>query len=201
MGHIPYNASIENIFYVVIQDQTLLNCLVGFEQVLPSQLNDKLEHFDKLLRLLNKDFHGKLINIFPTRERVTEEGVEITEDKEEEEPDFTKKSYSQLLNKLKSFNDTIIRTSIELVKTLGSKSKVYSYRKIQTIKNQISSPLLKNSLEDAVEFLKQGNIIHETKEYLKFNWDIYDSSDIKNDPEGLMIQIFNSLLKIIPEEE
>ena len=203
LGQIPYNADIQNIFFIVIQDQTLLNSLVGFEQVLPSQLNDKLEHFDKLLRLLNKDFHGKLINIFPTREKVIEEITELKEFKEVKEIkklDLTKKSYSQLLIKLKSFNDTIIRTSVEVVKTLGSKSKVYSYRKLQTIKNQIT-PLLKNSFEDAVEFLKQGNIIQETTEYLKFNWDIFDSSDLKNDPEGLMIQIFDSLLKIIPEEK
>ena len=203
-GKIPYNAKIENIVFIVIQDQTLLNSLVGFEQVLPSQLNSKLENFDKLLRLLNKDFHGKLINIFPSREKIFEDIPEREEDEEDREikkPDLTKKSYSQLLIKLKSFNDTTIRTSVEVVKTLGSKSKIYSYRKLQTIKNQINSPLLKNSFEDAVEFLKQGNIIQETKDSLKFNWDVFDSADIKSDPEGLMTQIFNSLLKIIPDEK
>ncbi len=199
-GYIDSDVNFDNITFIIINDQTLLNCLVGFEQIAHSQLSDKLELFDKLLRLLNKDFHGKLINLFPIKEKIPEQPPEIIEKKELQKIVLPEKSYSQLLKKLKAYNDTTIRTAVEVVNKLGSRAKVYSYRKIQTVKNQIISPLLKNSFEDAIEFLKQGKIVQESKELIKFNWEIFDSADIKNDPEGLMTEIFKSLIDIIPEK-
>jgi hypothetical protein len=76
LGLIAPEIRIEDIMLIVISDQTLLNSLVGFESIAPSRLNEKLENFDALLRLINKDFHGKLINLFPAEEKIEDEKVE-----------------------------------------------------------------------------------------------------------------------------
>ena len=196
-GHIPQEVNLDNIIIVVIQDQTLLNCLVGFEKILPSQLEHKLESFDKLLRLMNRDFHGKLINLFPQKGKIIEEEIEEIVEKETEIFVAPEQSYSELLQKLRGVNDTTIRTALEVVLNLGTRKKVYNFRKTQTVRTQLNTPLFRNSFDDAINFLKQSNIIHEEKNYLKFNWDVFDQADVKNDQEDLMIEVLKSLLNHI----
>lgn len=211
LGTIASEVDLDNIVPIVISDQTLLNCLVGFESVPPSRLDSKLENFDKLLRLVNKDFHGKLLNLFPLEEKIpvvptkpAEEVRSIQPPSLPEKPAIptlqvpnAEQSYTQLLNKLKAINDTTKRTAVEIVLSLGNKQKVYTRRKNKTVKNAIRSPLLKNSFDDGVEFLKQHHIIHETGDSLTLNWDVFDKEDIRSDPKGLMTQIFQSVLDII----
>lgn len=197
IGSISSDIDLDKIIPIIIENQTLLNCLVGFESVAPSRLNEKFEHFDKLLRMLNKDFHGKLINLFPAQEEKEDLEKDKEKKEEKEEKEFT---YSQLLLKLKTVNDTTIRTAIEIVTNLGNISKVYSYRKTQTVKNQIKTPLLKNSFEDGLEFLKQNNVIQESNDQIKFNWELFDQSDAKNNQESLMKNIFSFILQIITKK-
>ena len=146
---------------------------------------------------MNRDFHGKLINLFPQKEKINEEEIEEIVEKEPEILVAPEQSYSELLQKLRGVNDTTVRTALEVVLNLGTRKKIYNYRKTQTIRNQLNTPLFRNSFDDAINFLKQGTIIQEEKNYLKFNWDVFDQADIKNDQEGLMIEIFKSLLNHI----
>ncbi|MBN1215972.1 MAG: hypothetical protein JXA99_11105 [Candidatus Lokiarchaeota archaeon] len=204
-GYIDPDIDIQLIIPIIINDQTLLNCLVGLGKINYSQLNEKFEDFDKLLRLMNKDFHGKLTNLFPTEEEIPTEEETQTIIKSSEEPikptiSFPNESYLNLLTELKSINETSKRTAIEIIICLGNKNKVYSYRTINAIKNLIKQPLLKNSFDEALEYLKQHNIIKEKNERVEFNWDYFDKSDIKNNPESLMIQVFKELINIIKEE-
>lgn len=212
MGLISSQINLEEIIFIVISDQTLLNCLVGFERVPSSQLNEKLENFDKLLRLMNRDFHGKLLSLFPTAEEVPPAPREPPTVAElpsvltppqpppptPEPTPVLEESYLQLLQKLTSITHTTMRTAVEIVTILGTKQKVYQQRKQSVIKNAIRSPLLKNSFDDGVEFLKQHHIIQELSDTLRFNWDVFDKEDIKADPEGLMVQIFKALLNAKP---
>jgi hypothetical protein len=152
IGRIPPSAELENIIYIIISDRTLLNCLVGLEQINPRNLNDKLENFDKLLRLMNRDFHGKLLNLFPVEEKTYEpivkapiieesmakgviqsklkfapqtptqtptsnqlqtqpqapQQIRIQSQSSQAAPN-SRQTYIELLRKLNSYNDTIIR--------------------------------------------------------------------------------------------
>jgi len=199
-GHIDSDIDLEMIIPIIISDQTLLNCLVGLGKISHSQLNDKFEDFDKLLRLMNKDFHGKLTNLFT----IDEEIPVIEKPLKEEKPlllEFGKESYLTLLKKLKSIDDTTRRTAVEIILNVGTKDKVYSNRTIKVVKNLIKQPLLKRSFDEALEFLKKHNIMREKNERIEIHWDYFDKTDIKNDPEGLMIQIFKETISVIQESE
>jgi len=176
-GRISPEINLENIISIIINDQTLLNCLVGLKDIPYYQISKKFEDFDILVRLLDKDFHGKLMNLFPYPT-------------EEVSPDNT---YPTLLKTLKSFSNTIFRTAVEIVTILGTDKKVYTYRKEDVIKKHIS-PLLKNSFDDGIAFLKRNDIIGESTRGIHFNWDIYEEGDIKEDRIGLMIHILTNLL-------
>ncbi len=194
-GLIESEIDINKITLFTINDQTLLNCLVGFKQVQSSRLSEKFEHFDKLLRLLNKDFHGKLFNLFPPPKDPEEKEIEekITQPLEEI---YSKQSYVSLLQQLKSFNDTNIRTSVEILINFRNKktNKIFAFRKNDVIKDKIDN-LLKNSFNDGVNLLKQFNIIVEKNEKIRFNWDKFETD--KNDVENFMIDVFSTFLNAI----
>jgi len=195
-GYFDSNIDLQLIIPIIINDQTLLNCLVGLGKTNYTQLSEKFEDFDKLLRLLNKDFHGKLTNLFLTEE----EEIPIVKKNSDAKPppqvQFKEESYLELLKKLRNIDETSKRTAVEIITSMGSRNKVYSYRTIKTVKNSIKQPLLKNSFDEALEYLKLNNIIREKNERIEFNWDYFDKSDCKNDPESLMIQIFKEIQNI-----
>lgn len=83
-GLIFPDTDLESIIPIIFNDQTLLNCLVGFEKIPYYQLAEKLENFDILVRLLAKDFHGKLMNLFPAPIKELEIPSEASEVKETE---------------------------------------------------------------------------------------------------------------------
>ncbi|MFW9969459.1 MAG: hypothetical protein ACFFDF_04605 [Candidatus Odinarchaeota archaeon] len=192
-GLIDSVINLELIIPIIFSDQTLLNCLVGFEKIPYFQLSEKLENFDNLVRLLAKDFHGKLMNIFPAP-------IKEVEPQKVEEIGLQDVSYDEgyikLLTKMKQYDDTIIRTAVDVITSLGTNKKVYTYRKEQSLKDSVSS-LLKESFNDAIAFLKRINIIKESANGIHFNWDIFEKSDIKDDTEGLMVDIFKEFLKKI----
>ena len=197
LGLIDPNINLELIILIIFNDQTLLNCLVGFEKIPYYQLAEKLENFDNLVRLLAKDFHGKLMNIFPAPIKE----VEIPSKVHEVEEAGSKVSshddtYTKLLTKMKNYDDTTIRTAVDVITTLGTNKKVYHFRKEQSLKDNVSS-LLKESFNDAIAFLKRISIIQESTSGIHFNWDKFEKSDIKNDNEGLMIEVFKEFLKKI----
>jgi len=195
-GLIPKDVDLKKIIPFVISDQTLLNCLVGFKQVQASKLNEKLEHFDKLLRLINKDFHGKLLNLFPPPPKEEDPGeVEVIEKKVR--PTKTKpqeQSYNTLLQKLNSFTDTTIKTAVEIITILGNKGKIFSFRKDNVIKDKMRS-LLRNSFDDGVELLKQHQIIQEKDNRISFIFSNFETE--KANAEEFMIEIFTTLLNSI----
>ncbi|MFW9877491.1 MAG: hypothetical protein ACFFG0_30765, partial [Candidatus Thorarchaeota archaeon] len=189
-GQIAPDINLDLIIPIIINDQTLLNCLVGLKNVPYYQLSEKFDNFDILVRLLAKDFHGKLMNLFPIP--LTEfETPQIPS--ETKEPDKEKSSrgnlYNNLLNKMKSYDDTVIRTAVDIISALGTDKKVYTFRKEGTLKNKVSA-LLKDSFDEAIAFLKRIMIIKDSTKGIQFNLDIFEESDAKNDPEGFMIDVF-----------
>jgi len=198
-GLIPSDINLELIIPIIFNDQTLLNCLVGFEKIPYFQLSEKLENFDNLVRLLAKDFHGKLMNLFP----VPTKEVEAPLDAQEVEEAGTVVSsyddaYTKLLTKMKTYDDTTIRTAVDVITALGTNKKVYHFRKEQSLKDNVSS-LLKESFDDAISFLKRIKLIQESTSGIHFNWDIFEKSDIKIDKQGLMNEIFKEFLKKIED--
>ncbi|TKJ18911.1 MAG: hypothetical protein CEE43_16970 [Promethearchaeota archaeon Loki_b32] len=200
-GLISSDTDLELIIPIIINDQTLLNCLVGFEKIPSYQLPEKFDNFDILVRLLAKDFHGKLMNLFPVPVKEPEIPFEAPEVKEaEEEVPSYDDTYRKLLRKMKTYDDTTIRTAVDVITSLGTNKKVYTFRKEHILKNNISS-LLKDSFDDAIALLKRINVIKESTSGVHFNWDIFEKSDIKTDQEGLMIEIFKEFLKKIQDYE
>lgn len=200
-GLIPKDVDIKKIIPFVISDQTLLNCLVGFKQVQASKLNDKLEDFDNLLRLINKDFHGKLLNLFPPPLKEEDPGeTEVIEKKvQPTKKKPQKKSYNTLLRNLGSLTDTTEKTAVEIITILGDNKKIYGHRKNSVIIDKMRG-LLKNSFDDGVGLLKQHQIILELKnDKMSFNFNIFEND--KSDPEDLMIEIFTTFLRAIQNQK
>ncbi len=196
-GLISQDTNLELIIPIIFNDQTLLNCLVGFEKIPSYQLAQKFEDFDILVRLLAKDFHGKLMNLFPTPAKEPENLSEAPEVKKtESKVPSHDDTYRNLLRKMKSYDDTTIRTAVDVITSLGTSKKVYTYRKEHVLKDKVSS-LLKDSFDDAIALLKRINIIKESANGIHFNWDIFEKSDIKDDKEGLMIEVSKEFLKKI----
>ena len=200
-GLLPADIDLELIIPIIINDQTLLNCLVGFQSIPYYQLSEKLEDFDILVRLLAKDFHGKLMNLFPAPIKEFETPPEALEmRKPKVEVSSHDDTYLKLLKEMKEYDDTTIRTTIDVITSLGTNKKVYTYRKEHVLQDNVS-PLLKDSFNDAISLLKRINIIKESTGGIHFNWDIFDKSDIKDDTEGLMIEVFKEFLKKIKDYE
>ena len=109
-------------------------------------------------------------------------------------------TYVKLLKKMKVYDDTTIRTAVDVITSLGTNKKVYTYRKEHVLKDNVS-PLLKYSFNDAISLLKRIKIIKEETRGLHFNWDTFEKSDIKDDKEGLMIEVFKEFLKKIQDYE
>ncbi len=200
-GLLPADIDLELIIPIIINDQTLLNCLVGFQSIPYYQLSEKLEDFDILVRLLAKDFHGKLMNLFPAPIKEFETPPEALEmRKPKVEVSSHDDTYLKLLKEMKEYDDTTIRTTIDVITSLGTNKKVYTYRKEHVLQDNVS-PLLKDSFNDAISLLKRINIIKESTGGIHFNWDIFEKSDIKDDTEGLMIEVFKEFLKKIKDYE
>ena len=200
-GLLPVDIDLELIIPIIINDQTLLNCLVGFQSIPYYQLAEKLEDFDILVRLLAKDFHGKLMNLFPAPIKEFETSPEAFEMKKPKlEVSSHDDTYLKLLKEMKEYDDTTIRTTVDVITSLGTNKKVYTFRKEHVLQDNVS-PLLKDSFNDAISLLKRINIIKESTGGIHFNWDIFDKSDIKNDTEGLMIEVFKEFLKKIRDYE
>lgn len=200
-GLIPPDIDLELIIPIIFNDQTLLNCLVGFEKIPYYQLAEKLENFDILVRLLAKDFHGKLMNLFPAPIKEPEIPSEAPEVKEvgPEIPSYDE-TYRELLKKMRKYDDTTVRTAVDVITSLGTKNKVYTFRKEHVLKENVSS-LLKDSFDDAIALLKRINVVKESASGIHFNWDIFEKNDIKVDKEGLMIEVFKEFLKKIQDYE
>ena len=200
-GLISPDINLDLIIPIIFSDQTLLNCLVGFQNIPYYQLSEKLENFDILVRLLAKDFHGKLMNLFPAPIKEFEIPSEEPKVKEaESEVTSHDDTYMKFLGKMRTYDDTTIRTAVDVITSLGTKKKVYTYRKEHVLKDNVSS-LLRDSFDDAIALLKRINIIKESASGIHFNWDIFEKSDIKSDEEGLMIEVFKEFLKKIQDYE
>jgi len=200
-GLISQSINLELIIPIIFNDQTLLNCLVGFEKIPSYQLAQKFEDFDILVRLLAKDFHGKLMNLFPAPIKEPEIPSDAPEVKEAkvEKPSHDD-SYMKLLREMKTYDNTTFRTAVDVITSLGTSKKVYTFRKEHILKDNVSS-LLRDSFDDAISLLKKINIIKESTSGIHFNWDLFEKSDIKNDMEGLMVEVFKEFLKKIQDYE
>lgn len=199
-GLITPDINLELINPIIFNDQTLLNCLVGFEKLPYYQLPEKFENFDILVRLLARDFHGKLMNLFPAPIKEFEIPSEVYEEEVITPKVSQADTYIKLLEKMKTYDDTTIRTAVDIITSLGTNNKVYTFRKEHVLKDNISS-LLKESFNDALALLKRINIIKESASGIHFNWDIFEKLDIKNDKEGLTIEVFKEFLKKIKDYE
>lgn len=201
-GRIPKDVNLDDIIIFIINEQTLLNCLVGFERIEHSKLHQKFDFFDQMLRLMNKNFHGRLMNLFPQKRQkvlsldtVEKIEVELTKGDRRSKKEVDKESYISLLNELENIDDTEIRTAVEIINILGSNKKVYTRKKIDGVKDQLNTPILKNSFTDALNYLKQAKIIKETSININFNWDHFEES--KDNPKKFMCNVFSYLLNYI----
>ncbi len=194
-GLIDSEIDLEKIIFFVISDQTILNCLVGLRQVDSSSLDEKLDHFNKLLRLLNKDFHGKLYNIFPPPKR----DPEMVKDRGEG-PTVgpSAQSYKVLLSQMQNFTDTKIRTAVEIFNIMGTKDKVYTRRKRDKVISELDN-LLKDSFNEGFDLLKKYKIMKDTGENLTFIWNSFDTP--RQDEENFMIEVFQTFLANIETQE
>ena len=191
-GKILKEVNLDNVVLFIIKDQILLNCLVGFERTSPSELGPKFENYDIILRLINKNFHGRLLNLFP-EQFGTQTGGKTGGTPPKKEEQVGPLSYKSLLNKLETIENTEIRTAVEIVKSLGKREKVYLRKMTEGIKTQLT-PILKSSFSDAITYLMRLKIIKKSNVNLNFNWDIFDKDKSKNKPEQFMEDVFSRLL-------
>jgi len=191
-GKILKEVNLDNLILFLINEQILLNCLVGFERTRPSELGPKFPDFDIIVRLINKNFHGRLLNLFPETRRIQTKG---TQEKAplKKEAIIETTSYNSLLLKLEAIENTEIKTAVEIIQTLGTRNKVYMRRKADVLKSQLT-PLLKSSFSDAITYLMRLKIIKKSNVNYNFNWDIFDKDKSKDESEQFMEDVFSYLI-------
>ncbi len=187
-GHIDRDIDLDKIIPFVISDQTILNCLVGLRQVDSTSLDEKLVHFNKLLRLLNKDFHGKLYNIFPSPKKEPD-APKVPEGASGRVPPA--QSYNSLLSQMQNFTDTKICTAVEIITIMGSTDKVYMRRKIDKVKGELGN-LLKDSFNEGFDLLNKYKIMKDTGDNITFIWSNFENK--RQDEEDFMIEVFQTFL-------